>query len=325
MSRSPRSPCRSMSERPAAMHRAWRRSTASVETSHLFAAAGDRPSTGRPARAAQQRPGRGRAVHRRRRAVVLHAVRARLAHQQHCSCCRSGRRSRSETLSDPRPPAGDRGRRRGATRSRARSCTSCATGELARAGEIPHTPYYGTVDATPLWLMLLDEYHRWTGDDELVDRLWPNALAAPALDRRVRRHRRRRLRRVRAPVATRPRQPGLEGLGRRDALSATARLAEAPIALVEVQGYVYAAPARHGPPGRAARRATARRSARSRRPSSCASAFEDGVLDGRRRAPTRWRSTATKQQVDGHRLERRPRAVGGHRLARARGQRRATC
>ena len=51
------------------------------------------------------------------------------------------------------------------------------TGEVARAGEIPHTPYYGTVDATPLWLMLLDEYHRWTADDELVERLWPNALA----------------------------------------------------------------------------------------------------------------------------------------------------
>ncbi len=32
------------------------------------------------------------------------------------------------------------------------------SGELARCAEIPHTPYYGTVDATPLWLMLYREY-----------------------------------------------------------------------------------------------------------------------------------------------------------------------
>ena len=37
---------------------------------------------------------------------------------------------------------------------------------------------YGSADATPLWLMLLGAYERWTGDRELVDRLWPAALAA---------------------------------------------------------------------------------------------------------------------------------------------------
>ncbi|HEX6270969.1 MAG TPA: glycogen debranching N-terminal domain-containing protein, partial [Anaerolineales bacterium] len=37
-------------------------------------------------------------------------------------------------------------------------------GELARLGEIPHTPYYGTVDATPLFLILLAEHANWTGD-----------------------------------------------------------------------------------------------------------------------------------------------------------------
>jgi glycogen debranching enzyme len=41
-------------------------------------------------------------------------------------------------------------------------------GELARRELIPHTPYYGTVDATPLWVVLLDETHRWTGDDAFV-------------------------------------------------------------------------------------------------------------------------------------------------------------
>src|SRR5436309_3176821 len=51
-------------------------------------------------------------------------------------------------------------------------------GELARSGEIPHTPYYGTVDATPLWLVLLTYAYTWTGDMEAVRALWPNALAA---------------------------------------------------------------------------------------------------------------------------------------------------
>jgi glycogen debranching enzyme len=52
------------------------------------------------------------------------------------------------------------------------------TGEMARAGELPHTPYYGSVDSTPLWLVLLGATFDWTGDRAFVDRLWPNALAA---------------------------------------------------------------------------------------------------------------------------------------------------
>jgi glycogen debranching enzyme len=113
-------------------------------------------------------------------------------------------------------------------------------GELARANEIPHTPYYGTVDATPLWLMLLDEYERWTGDAELVDRLWPNAMAALGwMDKygdldgdglieydRQSRH-------------------GLVNQGWKDSGDAIRNrdgtLVEGPIALVEVQGYAYAA------------------------------------------------------------------------------------
>jgi glycogen debranching enzyme len=52
------------------------------------------------------------------------------------------------------------------------------TGEMAGTGELPHTPYYGSVDSTPLWLVLLAATYDWTGDRALVDRLWPNALAA---------------------------------------------------------------------------------------------------------------------------------------------------
>ncbi|MFI5009136.1 MAG: glycogen debranching N-terminal domain-containing protein, partial [Solirubrobacterales bacterium] len=53
-------------------------------------------------------------------------------------------------------------------------------GELTARGERPHSPYFGTADATPLFLILLDEYHRWSGDAELVRALEPNARAALA-------------------------------------------------------------------------------------------------------------------------------------------------
>ncbi|MFB6188664.1 MAG: glycogen debranching N-terminal domain-containing protein [Halapricum sp.] len=51
-------------------------------------------------------------------------------------------------------------------------------GELAERGEIPHTPYYGTVDATPLWIVLLHETWTRTGDDDLVTDLWETLQAA---------------------------------------------------------------------------------------------------------------------------------------------------
>ena len=51
-------------------------------------------------------------------------------------------------------------------------------GEMAAFEERPHTPYYGAVDATPLYVILLDEYERWTGDRALVRELEPEARAA---------------------------------------------------------------------------------------------------------------------------------------------------
>lgn len=41
-------------------------------------------------------------------------------------------------------------------------------GELTAFEERPHSPYYGSADATPLFVVLLDEYERWTGDTALV-------------------------------------------------------------------------------------------------------------------------------------------------------------
>jgi glycogen debranching enzyme len=51
-------------------------------------------------------------------------------------------------------------------------------GELTVLGERPHTPYYGTHDATPLYLILMDEYERWTQDRDFVRSLKPAAMAA---------------------------------------------------------------------------------------------------------------------------------------------------
>src|SRR5690606_5380882 len=53
-------------------------------------------------------------------------------------------------------------------------------GELTRTGKTPHSPYYGSVDATPLFLMLLDGYLRATGDDSLLTDLRPQWEAALA-------------------------------------------------------------------------------------------------------------------------------------------------
>jgi glycogen debranching enzyme len=51
-------------------------------------------------------------------------------------------------------------------------------GELTVLGEKPHSPYFGTADATPLYLILMSMYERWTGDDDFVRARWSNVLAA---------------------------------------------------------------------------------------------------------------------------------------------------
>lgn len=51
-------------------------------------------------------------------------------------------------------------------------------GELTAFEERPHSPYYGCADATPLYVVLLDEYERWSGDRRLVRELERGARAA---------------------------------------------------------------------------------------------------------------------------------------------------
>jgi glycogen debranching enzyme len=52
------------------------------------------------------------------------------------------------------------------------------SGEMTAFEERPHSPYYGCADATPLYVVLLDEYERWTGDRKLVRELEYEARAA---------------------------------------------------------------------------------------------------------------------------------------------------
>lgn len=111
-------------------------------------------------------------------------------------------------------------------------------GEMARCQEIPHTPYYGTVDATPLWIMLYAEYFAWTGDEHTLDDLWENALAAMDwCDRRMKET---------GYLCYYCRsQRGLVNQGWKDSgnciVDRKGKIAEGAIALAEVQGYVYAA------------------------------------------------------------------------------------
>jgi glycogen debranching enzyme len=111
-------------------------------------------------------------------------------------------------------------------------------GEMARSGEIPHVPYYGSIDATPLWLILLHETWRWTGDADLVHDLLPNAeRALEWIDRYGDRDGDGFVEYARTS------EKGLVNQGWKDSVDGVpypdGRLPEPPIALVEVQGYVY--------------------------------------------------------------------------------------
>ncbi|HKU60903.1 MAG TPA: glycogen debranching N-terminal domain-containing protein [Gemmatimonadales bacterium] len=114
------------------------------------------------------------------------------------------------------------------------------TGEMARTGAIPHSPYYGTVDATPLFLLVLGEYIAWTGDLDLFDRLRDNVTRALEwIDRWGDQD-------GDGYVEYRSRsEHGLINQGWKDSgdaiIDGAGRIATPPIALVEVQAYVYAA------------------------------------------------------------------------------------
>ncbi len=112
-------------------------------------------------------------------------------------------------------------------------------GELAHLNEIPQTPYYGSVDATPLFLIALCEYVNWSGKLELFTQLRSNVERALSWIDSNMRHYGGYL-----SYATKS-SKGLGNQGWKDSgdsvMNADGSLAVQPIALVEVQGYVYRA------------------------------------------------------------------------------------
>ena len=112
-------------------------------------------------------------------------------------------------------------------------------GEMAALREVPFAQYYGSVDATPLFVLLAGLYVERTGDDETLVELWPAIEAAlrwidgagdPDRDGFV--------------EYQRASEQGLANQGWKDSYDAIfhadGRLAEGYIALAEVQGYVFA-------------------------------------------------------------------------------------
>src|SRR3954447_2770822 len=113
-------------------------------------------------------------------------------------------------------------------------------GELARMHEIPHTPYYGTIDATPLFLIVLGRHAAWTGSVALYDELHDNVDAALAwVDRYADSDGDGFV-----DYGTHA-EHGLVNQGWKDSgdaiVMADGRIAQPPIALAEVQGYAYRA------------------------------------------------------------------------------------
>jgi glycogen debranching enzyme len=113
-------------------------------------------------------------------------------------------------------------------------------GEMAALHEVPFGRYYGGVDTTPLFVMLAGEYEARTGDRTLVDRLWSSLLGATAwIERKL----------DSSPTGfldyARGEESGLVNQSWKDSqdsmFHADGRFPRGPLAVVEVQGYAYAA------------------------------------------------------------------------------------
>ena len=112
--------------------------------------------------------------------------------------------------------------------------------EMAVLGEVPFGHYYGSVDSTPLFVLLAARYFERTGDEETIRALWPNIEAALAwIDTYGDRDGDGFVEYYRVS------ENGLTNQGWKDScdsiMHADGQLATGPIALCEVQAYVYAA------------------------------------------------------------------------------------
>ena len=164
---------------------------------------------------------------------------------------------------------------------------------MARLGEVPFRRYYGSVDATPLFVMLAGHYLSARATSRRSGRSGPTSRRRSGLDRRAG-----------DPDGDgfveyqRMTERGLANQGWKDSFDsifhADGSAAEGPIALCEVQAYVFAAKQRRGRTwrGRSATAAGRRAGARGR---DAAPALRGQVLARRAAAATRSRSTGAKQ------------------------------
>ena len=114
-------------------------------------------------------------------------------------------------------------------------------GEMARLRELPFGKYYGGVDTTPLFVVLAGSYAARTGDLDLIAGLWPSLVAAMGW---IEGERRFATGTGSSPTPEAPRRGSPTRGGRTAMIPSSMRMvsdASGPIALVEVQGYVYAA------------------------------------------------------------------------------------
>ncbi|MBB2960381.1 amylo-alpha-1,6-glucosidase [Methylobacterium sp. R2-1] len=113
-------------------------------------------------------------------------------------------------------------------------------GEMAMLGEVPFRHYYGTIDGTPLFVMLAAQYYEVTGDLGTIRAIWPQLkLALEWIDQYGDRDGDGFVEYARET------EQGLANQGWKDShdsiFHADGAMAKGPIALCEVQGYVYAA------------------------------------------------------------------------------------
>lgn len=117
-------------------------------------------------------------------------------------------------------------------------------GEMTAFEERPHSPYFGAADSTPLFLVMLDEFERWTGNADLVRELEMEARAALAWidiygDRNGDGY---------VEYDRRNKETGLENQCWKDSwnsiLFADGSLSRRPLSVCEIQGYVYDAKVR---------------------------------------------------------------------------------
>lgn len=113
-------------------------------------------------------------------------------------------------------------------------------GELARINAVPYRRYYGAIDSTPLFVMLAGAYYRQTNDRDTLERIWPAVQHAVQW---MEQHGDSDGDGLLEYARRRP--DGLRNQGWKDSDDSVfhddGRLAEGPIALVEVQGYAFAA------------------------------------------------------------------------------------